>query len=122
ERSRPRRSPAVPDVAPWSDRGDTMRWSMRKQRREPDGRDRQDGQDTNRIVPAVLVILAATFSWTLASAQQPTASVTSQDLRDGLKNPTRWLTYGGDYGNLRHSPLTQITPANVNRLVPQWQL
>ena len=97
---------------------------MRKQRREPDGRDRQDrqdGQDTNRIVPAVLVILVATFSWTLTSAQQPTASVTSQDLRDGLKNPTRWLTYGGDYGNLRHSPLTQITPANVNRLVPQWQ-
>ena len=47
--------------------------------------------------------------------------VTAQDLRDGLKNPTRWLTYGGDYGNHRHSPLTQITPANVNRLAPQWQ-
>ena len=75
----------------------------------------------NWIVRTAQVILAATCSWTLASAQQPTASVTSQDLLEGLKNPTRWLTYGGDYGNLRHSPLTQITPANVNRLVPQWQ-
>ena len=69
-----------------------MRRSMRKQwrglvgRDGQDGRDRQDGQDTNRIVPAVLVILAAAFSWTLASAQQPTASVTSQDLLEGLKD------------------------------------
>ena len=36
--------------------------------------------------------------------------MTAQDLRDGLENPTRWLTYGGDYANHRHSPLTQITP------------
>ena len=33
---------------------------------------------------------------------------------------SRWLTFGGNYTNQRHSPLTQITPANVNRLVPQW--
>src|SRR6185369_14741775 len=75
----------------------------------------------NWIVRAAQVMLAATLWWTLTSAQQPAASVTFQDLREGLKNPTRWLTYGGDYANLRHSPLTQITPANVNRLVPQWQ-
>ena len=58
-----------------------------------------------------------------ASASQGGQSwqVTPQDLREGLKNPTRWLTYGGDYGNQRHSPLTQITPANVNRLTAQWQ-
>ena len=49
------------------------------------------------------------------------APVTAQDLRDGLKNPTRWLTYAGDYANQRHSPLTQITPANVHRLTAQWQ-
>src|SRR5262245_56064099 len=58
-----------------------------------------------------------------ATASQGASSwqVTPQDLREGLKNPTRWLTYGGDYGNQRHSPLTQITPANVNRLTAQWQ-
>jgi alcohol dehydrogenase (cytochrome c) len=51
----------------------------------------------------------------------PTSSgVTAQDLLDGLKNPTRWITYGGDYTAKRYSPLTQLTPANVSRLVPQW--
>ena len=46
--------------------------------------------------------------------------VTSQDLLDGLKDPTRWLTYSGDYSGTRHSPLTQITPENVNQLTAQW--
>jgi alcohol dehydrogenase (cytochrome c) len=46
--------------------------------------------------------------------------VTSQDLLDGFKNPTRWTMYSGDYTGKRHSPLTQITPQNVNRLAPQW--
>ena len=40
---------------------------------------------------------------------------------DGLPaDGSRWLTFGGNYANQRHSPLTQITPDNVNRLVPQW--
>ena len=46
--------------------------------------------------------------------------VTSQDLLDGFKNPARWLTFSGNYTGQRHSPLTQITPENVRRLVPQW--
>jgi alcohol dehydrogenase (cytochrome c) len=78
-----------------------------------------------RIVIARLLLgtaAAAALSWSVA-AQQPASSaqVTPQDLRDGLSNPTRWLTYSGNYANHRHSPLTQITPANVNRLVAQWQ-
>src|SRR4029079_12942428 len=51
---------------------------------------------------------------------QGTAPITPQDISEGLKDPGRWLTYGGDYKSQRHNPLTQITPANVNRLVPQW--
>src|ERR1043166_3702834 len=74
-----------------------------------------------RIIRSLSIVLAATAS-TLVSAQQPAGSqVTAQDIRDGLKEPTRWLTYSGNYANHRHSPLTQITPANVNRLVAQWQ-
>ena len=46
--------------------------------------------------------------------------VTSQDLVDGLKNPSRWLTYSGDYTGRRHSPLKQITPGNVGKLSLQW--
>ena len=46
--------------------------------------------------------------------------VTNQDLVDGLKNPSRWLTYSGDYTGRRHSPLKQITPGNVAKLSLQW--
>jgi alcohol dehydrogenase (cytochrome c) len=47
-------------------------------------------------------------------------AVTSQDILDGFKNPSRWLTFSGNYSGQRHSPLKQITPENVRRLVPQW--
>src|SRR5947209_6119400 len=50
----------------------------------------------------------------------PSAPVTPQDLLDGLKDPTRWLTYSGDYNGQRHSPLTQIAPDNVHQLSAQW--
>jgi alcohol dehydrogenase (cytochrome c) len=46
--------------------------------------------------------------------------VTARDLLDGFKNPARWVTYSGDYTGQRHSPLSNITPANVHRLVPEW--
>jgi alcohol dehydrogenase (cytochrome c) len=46
--------------------------------------------------------------------------VTSQDLMNGLSNPSRWLQYSGDYSGRRYSPLKQITPDNVNRLAAQW--
>ena len=32
----------------------------------------------------------------------------------------QWTTYSGDDAAQRHSPLTQITPANVGRLAVQW--
>jgi len=57
------------------------------------------------------------FSWCgLAVGQE----ISSQQLLDGLKNPSRWLTYSGDYSGQRHSPLTQITPSNVAQLSVQW--
>ncbi len=46
--------------------------------------------------------------------------VTYEDILQGMADPTRWLTYSGDYTGQRHSPLTQITPDNVKRLVPVW--
>src|SRR3989454_9559225 len=62
--------------------------------------------------------------WLLASflvvAPSFMGQITIQDLRTGLRDPSRWLMYSGDYTSQRHSPLTQITPANVNRLTPQW--
>ena len=72
------------------------------------------------------LVVAATHS---ASASAQTTgpgvaggaeAVTYEDIRAGLSDPTRWLTYSGDYSGRRHSPLTQITPENVHRLVPVW--
>src|SRR5260221_3637334 len=75
------------------------------------------------IVRTVQVTLAAAVvvTWSVAAQEPANSLVTAQDLRDGLKNPSRWLTYAGDYANHRHSPLTQITPENVHRLTAQWQ-
>src|SRR2546426_3266444 len=67
-----------------------------------------------------MMIAVMTLGITLAAQDIPSPGATIQDLRDGLKDPTRWLTYSGDYTGQRHSPLTQITPANVNRLAAQW--
>jgi alcohol dehydrogenase (cytochrome c) len=52
--------------------------------------------------------------------EDPTPGVTYTDLLGGLSDPSRWLTYSGDYSGRRHSPLTQITRDNVSRLTAQW--
>ena len=52
-----------------------------------------------------------------AHAQQ----IGAPDLLRGLADPWRWLMYSGDYTSKRHSPLTQITPDNVERLMPVWR-
>jgi alcohol dehydrogenase (cytochrome c) len=47
-----------------------------------------------------------------------TAQVRYEDI---VKGPgDNWLTYAGDYRGTRHSPLKQITAANVGSLVPKW--
>src|SRR5690349_5870750 len=36
-------------------------------------------------------------------------------------SPTQeWRSYGHDAGGMRHSPLDQITPRNVQNLAPAW--
>ncbi len=40
--------------------------------------------------------------------------------RPATANPGDWTTYNGDIGGNRHTPLAQITPANVSRLRPAW--
>ena len=66
---------------------------------------------------ATLGGLVGILAWCgLAAGQE----ISMQQLLDGLKNPSRWLTYSGDYSGQRHSPLTQITPSNVQQLTVQW--
>jgi alcohol dehydrogenase (cytochrome c) len=72
-----------------------------------------------------LVILVGSVLGGAQEEKRPSAAgaspaVTSQDLLNGLKNPSSWLTYSGDYTGQRHSPLKQITPENAHRLSAQW--
>jgi len=72
---------------------------------------------------ALRVIAVATVTCCVVFAEEPDRSVkpvTNAQLLAGLKDPSAWLMFGGDYTNQRHSPLTQITPQNVKRLAPQW--
>ncbi len=55
-----------------------------------------------------------------ADKQSGPPQVTFEDIAAGLKDPSKWLTYSGTYDGQRHSPLTQITPANVHQLTAQW--
>src|SRR5713101_2059632 len=70
-----------------------------------------------RTSSRILSALALASSVVASMAAQ---SITSKDLLDGLANPSRWLTHSGDYSGQRFSPLTQITPANADRLAAQW--
>ncbi len=59
-----------------------------------------------------------------AAAAQPdesVGSVTDAMLQDGHRGrPATWPTYGGDWGQSRYSPLTEIRRENVARLRPAW--
>jgi len=68
--------------------------------------------------PWLLMLVVCGSAGLAAQAGGP--QVTPQDLADGLKDPGKWLTYGGDYNGHRYSPLTQITPQNVSQLAAQW--
>src|SRR5665213_1925212 len=78
----------------------------------------------HRLIRRTILLAAMTVAVgvpSFAAQQQATPPpITDQDLAGGLKNPTRWLTFSGDYNGQRHSPLKQLTPQNVAGLVPQW--
>jgi alcohol dehydrogenase (cytochrome c) len=68
------------------------------------------------LIRVSCVVLAAGVLVVGVSAQ----NITGKDLLAGFADPTRWLTVYGDYTGARHSPLTQITPANAGQLAPIW--
>jgi alcohol dehydrogenase (cytochrome c) len=72
------------------------------------------------LMRLMIVVVILAMAVVVAGQEIPSAGVTIQDLRNGFKEPSRWIMYSGDYTSQRHSPLTQITPANVNRLIAQW--
>ena len=73
-----------------------------------------------KIAPRRLVWILLLVATPLAARQASTPDIRFEDIVDGLENPTRWLTYSGNYSGDRHSPLIQITPDNVSGLSAQW--
>jgi alcohol dehydrogenase (cytochrome c) len=66
---------------------------------------------------AGLFALALTF----LAGSALSAQVTWDRLLGGtLKDPANWLTYSGGLNGWRHSPLTEITPANAKDLEMKW--
>jgi alcohol dehydrogenase (cytochrome c) len=66
----------------------------------------------------MLAVAAVLLVWSVPALAQ---SVTNQQLSAPLgADPESWLTYSGDYSGQRHSPLTQLTPANAHQLSAQW--
>ncbi len=75
------------------------------------------------FVAALALLVSITVvasSPTHASVQADEPGITYEDILQGMSDPSRWLTFSGDYSGKRHSPLAQITPENVRDLVPQW--
>src|SRR5688500_1432738 len=91
----------------------------RDRRRVPRQEVRRPMSMTARIVSMALLVTVSA-SLRLVAQQPATTDITAQHLLEGFKDPTRRLMYSGDYSGARHSPLTQITPANVHRLAAQW--
>jgi alcohol dehydrogenase (cytochrome c) len=68
-------------------------------------------------IVAVCVVGAAL---SVAGRQISLPPLKFDDLLQGLKDTSRWPMYSGDFSAHRYSPLTQIAPANISRLTPQW--
>lgn len=70
-------------------------------------------------------LIAATRAATLAVALAAAGTAGAQSLADLQRDaatPGDITTYGMGWGQQRHSPLRQITPANAKNLVPVWNL
>jgi alcohol dehydrogenase (cytochrome c) len=77
---------------------------------------------TKNSLPRILLVSSAMIAHgALVAAGTDLPRVSYENLVQGLSaDSSRWLTFSGDYSGKRHSPLTQITPENVHRLVPIW--
>jgi alcohol dehydrogenase (cytochrome c) len=69
-----------------------------------------------RAARAALIVVAIALLVRSLGAQD----ISMPDLGAGLANPSRWLTYSGDFTGQRFSPLSEITATNASGLAAQW--
>jgi alcohol dehydrogenase (cytochrome c) len=63
-----------------------------------------------------IVSALATFGIAAIALPAVAADVTSERLLNAPNDPANWLSVHRDYNNSRHSPLTEVTPANAKDL------
>ena len=74
---------------------------------------RLNGKTLIATVAVCSMSVGALYAQSKRTATKPAAS-------ESDATSTEWPTYGHDAGGMRHSPLTEITPANVNNLEIAW--
>src|ERR1700722_6636827 len=77
-------------------------------------------QDRERSRYWTIAIVAANIALAAIAPTAMAAAVTDQMLLSAPSEGDNWITAGRDYASTRFSPLAQITPSNVKRLVPKW--
>ncbi len=70
---------------------------------------------------AVLALAGAANAQNWAAPSGAAAAGASDELLTLQKDAKQWVMPTGDYANLRHSALKQITTENVGKLAPAWQ-
>jgi len=65
----------------------------------------------------VLMLTAVVGS---AAAQSSSGPITFERIQNSNREPQNWLTYSGNNMGQRYSPLTQVTPQNVQNLELAW--
>lgn len=71
-------------------------------------------------LPVVVLTLAVLVGSAPPAVAQTWTSVTDERLSNAPADPSNWLMYYRTYDGWRHSPLNQISTANVGKLVPKW--
>jgi quinohemoprotein ethanol dehydrogenase len=72
------------------------------------------------VAATMALALGAGLFTLLAHAARPAADVDAARLGRADQEPGNWMSQGRTYGEQRHSPLKQITAANVQRLGLAW--
>ncbi|RPH55837.1 MAG: PQQ-dependent dehydrogenase, methanol/ethanol family, partial [Acidobacteria bacterium] len=65
-------------------------------------------------------MIARTVALIVLSGASLGAQVSFDRVVRADREPQNWLTYSGNLLGQRHSPLSQLTPANVKGLELQW--
>ena len=71
------------------------------------------------ICPFLALVLMA-FAAEAATKTAASGEITDARMRAAAEETDNWLLYGRDYAQQHFSPLTEVTPENVKRLVPKW--